>query len=861
MRGILPLLPRPSRYLGIEDGAVRKDPTRVDLHVGLAFPDLYEVAMSYLGQKILYGQMNARPDILAERAFAPCAEAGALLREHKTPLATLESGTPLKDLHVLAFSLTHELCYTNVLYMLDLAGIPLRTADRWAQTDDLNAWPLVIAGGGCTLAAEPMAPFFDLMALGDGEVILPELADLLIECRRKKTGRAAFIDKARRIPGVYVPELFQPDEHNIPRPLLPDYTRVQRRVAPDLDAAPYPVSQVIPFGAVHNRLALEIARGCTRGCRFCQAGMTYRPARERDNETLTRLLHDCLTATGFDDVSFLSLSTGDFSSLKSLFLRTVDRCAADQISVSLPSLRVGSIDDEIMARMAGIRRTGATLAPEAGSQRLRDVINKGVTEEDLLLHARKLFEHGWQQVKLYFMIGLPTETQEDLDAIVDLCRKVRDAAGPGVRRLQVTAAISPFVPKPHTPFQWERQISLAEIAERVNYLRDAFSRVKAVTMRWHDPKTSLLEGVFSRPDRRLAEVVEGAYNAGQIFTSWTEHFKLDPWLECLNARGLTPEEYTKERDPDAPLPWDHLEAGLSRAFLLRERERALAGKITDDCRYAACNLCGACDLKNSPSLLAPAGQPIANRTNLPQRDQEAHSPHRDEDGRVLRREPENAPPRLAQELTIKAGHFRIWYSKEDRAAFLSQLELQPLFERALRRAGIALTFSQGFHPLPLITFGRALPVGVSSQAEWLAVFLRAPMSAGALQKALGPAVLPGIRILSVEPLPLSRRCPQSQAEVFTLRYHVEPERLPALHAAWEAFKAAPNFLHSRATKSGEKESDIRPLFTDIRIQPDHSLTLAFDWSRLYVSPLVLARAVTPDAGIEEIDLCKIRQIF
>ena len=336
----------------------------------------------------------------------------------------------------------------------------------------------------------------------------------------------------------------------------------------DFDRAAYPEKQVVPFGAVHNRLSLEIARGCTRGCRFCQAGVLYRPARERSLPNLEKILENCLNDTGFDDVSFLALSTGDFSALKTLFLGTMDRCEAEQISVSLPSLRVGSIDDDIMRRLAGIRRTGATLAPEAGSQRLRDIINKGVTEEGLMLHVRKLFEHGWQQVKLYFMIGLPGETQEDIEAIVDLCRKARDAAGRGMPRLQVTAAISPFVPKSHTPFQWEPQITLEQVRERVQYLRDAFRAEKCLKLRWHEPEMSFLEGVLSRADRRIADVVEKAYRKGAIFASWMDHFSIDPWLESLAECGLTAEEFTGARELDAPLPWDHLNAGVSREFLL-----------------------------------------------------------------------------------------------------------------------------------------------------------------------------------------------------------------------------------------------------------------------------------------------------
>ncbi|MDR2604778.1 MAG: radical SAM protein, partial [Desulfovibrio sp.] len=441
MRELLPLLPGPARWLGIEEGAAHKQ-LPVKTHVGLAFPDLYEVGMSYLGQKILYALLNAREGCAAERVFAPCRETGAVLRARAAPLCTLESDTPLHRLDILGFSVTHELCYTNILYMLDLGGLPLRSADRKGPGPDGRPLPLVLAGGCCTLAAEPLAPFVDVMCLGEAEESLPELLTVFEEERDRGSDRDTLLRRLAAVPGVYVPEFFQ-DRGGIPAarradpsspaevrpspallaPLYADLPRPTRRIAPDLDGAPYPLLQPLPLGAVHNRLSLEIARGCTRGCRFCQAGMLYRPVRERSVDNLREIMDRCLKSTGHDDLSFLSLSSGDFSALGELFEYAADRCASEQISLSLPSLRVGSVEDGIMSRMADIRRTGATLAPEAGSERLRAVINKGITEEDLVRHARRLLEYGWRQVKLYFMIGLPTETDEDLLAILDLCRK------------------------------------------------------------------------------------------------------------------------------------------------------------------------------------------------------------------------------------------------------------------------------------------------------------------------------------------------------------------------------------------------------------------------------------------------------
>ncbi len=872
MRELLPLLPKPSRYAGIEDGACRKDPARTRLRLALAFPDTYEVGMSYLGQKILYGIVNAHEGWWAERVMAPDREAAAVLKAHSAPLCTLESDTPLARLHCVAFSITHELCYTNVLYMLDLAGIPLRSARR---SQDLTVCPLVIAGGGALLSAEPLTPFMDLMILGDGEESLPDVLRLLERALDQGWSRDQLLREARLIPGVYVPSLFSAGEGGAPVPLLPDYTRPARRIVADLNTAVYPTRQVVPVGAVHNRLSLEIARGCTRGCRFCHAGMVYRPVRERSLATIASLLDDCLRETGFDEISFLSLSTGDFSALKTLCHDVLDRCAREQISLSLPSLRVGSIDDEIIERMADLRRPGCTLAPEAGSQRLRDVINKGVSEEDLLLHAQKLLEHGWRQVKLYFMIGLPTETDEDLAAIAELCRKVRDAAGRGGPRLQVTAALSPFVPKPFTPFQWEAQISREEISRRVRLVRELFKGQKCLKLRWHEPDMSHLEGILSRADRRMADVVEKAYRKGAIFCSWMEGFDLAPWLEALEECGISAQACTGARQPGASLPWSHLEAGVSESFLLRERERALAGTSTGDCRYGACRQCGACDTGAAPSLLphaagtASADIPLhRNRLIFTQRDQKAHEPHRDEEGRLICRAQSSQPPRIAAQLTRKAAQYRIWHSKTGGSSCLSQLELQAVLERALRRAALPLAFSQGFHPLPLLSFGRALPVGVESNAEWFALTLHSVLAPRDVAARLAPLLPPGMSVLRVDLVGKSRRTEQAEAERFSLRLPTHGENAAAARC-FADFAALSAFPLARETKKGPRNTDIRPLLLRWEAdpgRPDAPVTFVADWRNQYLSPLLFCLAVLAPLGSEEhlrprLRLLKTAQIF
>ncbi|WP_346666832.1 TIGR03960 family B12-binding radical SAM protein [uncultured Desulfovibrio sp.] len=866
MRQLLPLLPRPSRHVGIEEGACRKSPESVSLRVALAFPDTYDVGMSYLGQKILYGIVNARENWWAERVMAPDRESGEILRRHAAPLCTLESGLPIGRADCVSFSITNELCYTNVLYMLDLGGIPLHHADR---PDDLSACPLIFAGGGALLSAEPLVPFLDFCVLGDGEETLVDVLDLLEKAKAAGWGRARYLEEARHIPGVYVPSFFTPRADGSLHPRFADHARPARRIVADLDSAPYPVEQVVPVGAVHNRLSLEIARGCTRGCRFCHAGMVYRPVRERSLDNIARLLEDCLNKTGYDEISFLSLSTGDFSALKTLSNRVLDRCVHEQVSLSLPSLRVGSIDDDIMRRMADIRRTGCTLAPEAGSQRLRDVINKGVSEEQLLLHVQKLLEYGWRQVKLYFMIGLPTETDDDLLAIADLCRKVRDAAGRGNPRLQVTAALSPFVPKPFTPFQWVEQIGMEEMERRVRLVREAFKGQKFLKLRWHEPSMSHLEGILSRAGRELAPVVEAAYRKGAIFTSWVEEFSLAPWYEALAENGLDPAAYIAARPQDATLPWDHLEAGISPDFLRREWERAQAAKVTDDCRYGACRACGACDTPARPSRLPHAGIPTdggplhRNRLIFSQRDQSAHQPHRDAEGRIICREREKKPPRIAPELTVKAAQFRVWHSKTDGCAYLSQLELQSLLERALRRARLPMSFSQGFHPLPLMSFGRALPVGVESRAEWFAITLREPLAAAEVARRLRDVLPPGMDILHVESVDGSRRTEQSVRETF--RLSVDGVDGATLAEVFARFAGEPEHPLTRETRKGPRTADIRPLLGPWA-QDGDAVTFTLDWTTLYLSPAVFCLEVLAPLGEAGslrpvMHLCKTEQHF
>ncbi len=856
MHHLLPLLPRPSQYLGTEPNSVHKDPASVRVRLGLAFPDLYEVGMSYLGGRILYHHVNARPEFWAERVFAPPLEAAQILRDTGTPLGTLESGIPLRDLDALAFSLTHELCYTNVLYMLDLAGIPRRSAQRGPKH------PLVVGGGGVVFNAEPMARFFDILVAGDGEEILPELLDLIAACKADHSSRNALLEKARDLTGCYIPAFFQAAPGQALQPLDPDHARVEKRIVPDLDRVSFPVDQVVPFGpVVHDRFSIEIARGCTRGCRFCQAGMIYRPVRERSLDSLTEITCQGLRRTGFDELSFLSLSTGDYSSLEGLFARSFEHCRNRQVSVSLPSLRVGSVSGEILDQIATIRRTGITLAPEAGSQRLRDVINKNITEEALLTHAAKLFARGWSAVKLYFMIGLPTETDEDLKAIVDLCRKVAATAGQNAKRLQITAAISPFVPKPHTPFQWERQMSLEETRYRLNRLKDLFRPHKRLTMRWHMPEMSYLEGIFSRGDRALADVVEAACDKGALFSSWSDSVALPLWLEAMAHCGLEPDHYLEARDPKSPLPWDHIFSGVRKEFLLREQRLALTGRTTPDCRQGQCLGCGVCTTAGMPTTLRQqAGMDIRPRVELPA---QAHTDHPGHLNPVVS-QPESRPcaqpehGTLREDLGHKAVTLRISFRKLGPAVYFSQLELTRLFERAMRRAGLPISFFQGFHPMPRMSFGRALPVGVGSTREEMIAVLRRPIPAGEAVQSLAGQMPRGLEILDVAEVANNSRAAQPGFEEYLLQYAAKAIVSAPPVDLWQTFFAAKNVDFVKKTKRGTKVINLRGLFASVRLLSARRMRLILDFRQEYLNPWAAVQAVTPGVRFDQVGLTKLR---
>lgn len=594
---------KPARYAGNEWNSVQKDHSGLGLTFALAFPDVYEVGMSHLGSKILYHELNRRDDTACERVFAPWTDLEKIMRQESIPLFSLESRKPIREFDILGFTLQYELSYTNLINMLDLARIPLMARER-GEGD-----PLVIAGGPCAYNPEPLAEFLDAVVLGDGEEVIHEIAQVFIRWKTadsRTDGRAGILSRLALIRGVYVPSFYETDYRRDGtveriRPCRPEAALpVQRRVIADLDEVDYPTRPIVPFmDVVHDRAMLEVFRGCTRGCRFCHAGTVYRPVRERSPSKVMELAEELIRNTGYDEIGLVSLATSDYSRISDVVAGLTDRYGCEGVGLSLPSLRVDSFSVDLADRVQRVRRTGLTLAPEAGTQRLRNVINKGITDEDILGAARKAFTAGWNQLKLYFMIGLPTETDDDLEGIAGLVCRILDiyrevTSGRKARPPKINVSVSSFVPKPDTPFQWDPQLSVDEIRRRQSFL-GARMRDRRIVYHYHDPEVSRLEGVIARGDRRLAAGLLEAWRRGCRFDSWTEFFNPAVWAEALRVAGIDPEFYAnRSRGYEEALPWDHLSSGVSKDFLWDDRRRALDGQLTDDCRWRGCENCGVC---------------------------------------------------------------------------------------------------------------------------------------------------------------------------------------------------------------------------------------------------------------------------
>jgi len=771
LKEVLSLVSKPVRYLGQEFNAIRKDTAQIRLTFCLAFPDVYEVGMSHLGIQILYHVLNGKEGVACERAFAPCVDMEKILREKDIPLSSLESSTPLDQFDVLGFSLQYELGFTNFLNMLDLCHIPFLSKDRDGR------FPLIIGGGPTAFNPEPVANFFDAIVIGDGEEVILEICDHVLAWKGKKGKKEGLLKSLSQVPGIYVPLLH------------PKGQKVRKRFVSDLDLSPFPTCPIVPYmKVVHDRLNLEIARGCKRGCRFCEAGFIYRPYRERSPERLQELIRMGLKQTGYEEASLLSLSAGDYSSIGPLLSQLMDRYESKKVAVSFPSLRIESVVKDLATEVQRVRKTGFTIAPEAGTERMRRVINKEMEEGVLFEGVTDLFSKGWKGIKLYFMMGLPSEREEELRGIVRLARKISSLGERQKIHANINVGVSTFVPKPHTPFQWESQISLEGMRENLSFLKREL-RGRGLRFKWQDPHLSLLEGIFSVGDRHLSRVLIEAHRLGCRFDGWSDQFDAVRWREAFEKAEVDVQTYIRRRHLSEVLPWSFIDTGITPTFLWEEYQRGLREETSPPCQ-GDCYRCGVCD---SVSIRVRESHPA----------------------RFLRVE-KGREERVRRKPTMRK--VRLSFTKEGEIRFISHLDLARLFHRAAKRAGLPLSYSEGFHPMPRIIFATAIPVGMESRMEIVDMELEGGIPLEEVKEKLNQTFPQGIRILEAEEVPVSF---SSSFPISPSVYWVPVDRFISIEEATARIQEAlgmQEFILHQERKGKVRSVDIRPLIEKMEVK-------------------------------------------
>ncbi len=812
-----PYVQKPGRYLGNEYNIVQKDANAVDLRVALCFPEVYELGMSHVGFEILYYILNRQPNIWAERVYAPWVDAEAIMREKGIPLFSLESKTPLNQFHFVGFTLQYELTYTNILNMLDLGGIPLRSAER-GETD-----PFVIGGGPLATNPEPIAPFFDAVLVGDGEEAILEISQLLIQARQEGWPRQQVLQALANIQGMYVPAFYRPrytaagtfDGMETLNPEAPG--KIQKRILPELKKENYPVQPLVPvIGITHDRLSVEVMRGCTEGCRFCSAGMIYRPVRQRPATDVLEQTERALASTGYDEIGLLSLNTSDYDQLQWLMSKEKALVENKHVRFSFPSLRLDNITIDMVQFASMVKKSGFTFAPEAGSQRLRNVINKNIREEDIFSTLEMVLENGWQLIKFYFMIGLPTETQDDVLAIVVLMKRVLKFSQK-FGSVRFNLGVSPFSPKPHTPFQWERQEPPEKLEAKIQTILSGLPDSR-INISWRDPWVVTVETVIARGDRRVADAIELAFRNGARFDGWKDQFQWERWEQAFQQAGLDWRQQIEAISITLPLPWDHIDIGVSRSYLNRERMRAYQGSVSPDCKDHVCLGCGlqrklfedyvSCYKRFKKGEVGAAGV-MVRAGNTPAAQTSSNVTTVEQPVRFGRR----ARRRVTPVAPIKK-RIRIRYSKTGPARFIPHLDIIRIFDRAARRAEIPIVYTQGFRPHPKISFGPPLALGVASIAEYLDMEVEIGREAD-LQTRFNQFLPEGMKILQYKAI--YTKVPALAAIINRSTYEVFLGDT-AIPEAWlDEWLAQDQVIVSREVKEEIREVDIRPFVTTLRL--------------------------------------------